>query len=1303
MNFVHWLYALITPLPCLLTGNPECRTGNPESRTSQPGNGTSDPKTRINSDGCRINYRILSIFLWDNLNRFPFKPGMSDGKMTSRFGRQPQCVPKGRLQAALKSLPEDPRRLNASGRWLSTKTVLAMKLTILLLTIGFLHVSASGVSQTVTFSGRNVSLENVFASVKKQTGYVFFFSDAVAREAKPVSIQAVDMPLDEFLNTVLKDQPLKYTFQNKTIIISRSFSERITLSEKDAPLKTVLQKIGDQSGYEFFFKDDGAKDLRVSISVKDQPIEEVLPLCFKETGFGYEIVSKIIVVRKKNESIPYKNNISTSGQITKTVNINGSVYNDAGQPLAGANVTIKETQKGTTTNARGEFQLQDVPVNSTLIISFIGYARQQKKVIDDTNLKFYLSITKNELDKVVIQAYGTTTQRLATGNIATVTAEQIEKQPVMNPLLALQGQVAGLEVTPTSGYASGPIKVEIRGRNSISSNTTSDPLYIIDGVPLTVLDVAGAQYPASAGFIQNGFGGPAGGQSPFFSLNSSDIESIEILKDADATAIYGSRAANGVILITTKKGKAGKTQFNMNVSEGISSVTRHWNMLNTSSYLQMRREAFNNAGQTATVGNAPDLFLWDTTRYTDWQKYLWGNTGKWTNVQLGLSGGDARTVFRISAGYKRSTDITTVSGANQNASISFSLTNHTANQRFSISFNAIYSYSETNLINLPNGAAVLPPDAPGVFDKNGNLNYEEWDSKQGNFLFGNLLQPYESKTNFLTSSVNLNYNLIKNIVLRANIGYNIAQANQTYFTTIASQDPAYDPTGNSTFGNNNNQNWLIEPQAEYNGFVGKGKLNIFAGGSIQKTTTDGLQVGGSGYTNDALLRTISNAPSVFSSDNYGQYKYAAVFGRIGYNWENKYILNLNARRDGSSRFGPGNQFGNFGSVGATWILSEEKWISDNLPTWFSFIKIRGSYGTTGGDAGSDYAYLTRWSGNNLVSYNGIAPLVPLQHANTDYHWQVNRKLEGAIDIGLLKDRIMLNIAYYRDRCDNQLVAFPTPQFSGFTSVIANSPASVQNSGLEYLLNAKIINNKNFSWYVTFNTSFNRNKLLAYPNLALSPYSNTYRIGQPLNITWLLHSIGVDPQTGQYAFQDKNHDGVVNIDYSILPGTGDDDRYAYNLTPKLIGGLTNNFRYKKVGFSFLLYFKKQVGQNAVESTPLPGSMYNIPAYIFKNRWQKPGDITNVAKLSTVSSTANSYFSNSDGIYSDASFIRLSNLSLTYNLIQSVANKIGMASANIFVNVNNGFTITKYKGLDPEVQNFGGMPPARTIVCGINCNF
>lgn len=1085
-------------------------------------------------------------------------------------------------------------------------------------------------------------------------------------------------------------------------VSAKGYSQRVTLSVKDAPLEKVFASIERQTDYNFMYNHELLKTGRpVSIQLKDATLEEILLACFKEQPFTYAIVNKLIVIKGKNGTI-----VSSSAEWIRmntppsTVDIRGRVINKEGEPLASATVVLKRTGRGTQTDANGNFSLKDVNPNDILEISYTGYNTQSLKIGDRTTFTFILDFANNELDQLIVQAYGQTTRRLATGNIAKVTSEEIAKQPVINPLQALQGRVPGLVVTQTSGFASAPFKVELRGRNNINDRITSDPLYIIDGVPLTISEIAGSSsyINGPSGFSQNGISTPAGGQSPFFSINPEDIESIEVLKDADATAIYGSRAANGVILITTKKGKSGKANFNININQGVSQVTRYWDMLNTQQYIEMRKEAFNNDNITMTQSNAYDILTWDTTRYTDWQKYTWGRTGKTTDVQMGLSGGNNQTTFRISTGYNHRGAITSVSGSDQRASASFNLAFRGYNNRFNLSFSNSYSFSQSDMVHMPGTNVVrLAPNTPDVIDSIGKLNYSGW--KPANYPVANLFQPYTAKTNFLNSNLTISYQLLNGLSFRSSFGYNSSNVKQTKFTPISSLDPNTSPTGIAIFGSSDISNWIIEPQIEYNNLISKGKFSILIGSTIQSNSTEGQSVTGSGYTSDLLLKTISNAPSKNANEFLGQYRYAAIFGRITYNWANKYILNLSARRDGSSRFGEGKQFGNFGAFGVAWIFSQESLFKKHLQ-FLSFGKIRGSYGTTGSDAIGDYQYLTRWSSSGTFPYSGSPSLLPLQHANDQYHWPTNRKLEAAIDLGVLKDRISLSIAWYRNRCNDQLISFPLALYTGFNTVTANSPAFVQNTGWEFNITGKIIATKNFNWSLNFNTGINRNKLLSYPNIEQSPYANLYMVGKSLNIVKKLHYTGVDPQTGLYTFEDLNKDGNI----SRTNGTAD-DRIIFDVNPKFTGGLGTNLSYKGIELSSFFYVVKQIGINALYSFGAnPGTRNNTSTYMFNNRWQNPGDIAKIAKFTTGSGGPSySNFYDSDGAYTDASFIRLSNLSLSYSLPETFIRKAGIQAIRLRVSAQNLFTITNYKGIDPETQNFGGMPPAKVITGGLNFNF
>jgi TonB-linked SusC/RagA family outer membrane protein len=1082
-------------------------------------------------------------------------------------------------------------------------------------------------------------------------------------------------------------------------VSAKTYSQTVTLNVQNAPLDKVVKEIEKQTKVNFFYEEGLFQNAKpVTVSVNNSTLEQTLELCFRQQPFEFKVVKNTVFIKRKQ----VVNIEQAKATEIKNGDLKGRVLTREGEPLVSANVVNKHTGKGTTTDANGNFYMNDVKLEDIIVVSYTGYASRYIKVSEFVTLNLVMEPAVSQLDQVVMQAYGQTTQRFNTGNIAKVSSEEISQQPIINPLQALQGRVAGLVIKQTSGYGSAPFKVELRGRNNLNSLFTSDPLYIIDGVPITISDVAGnSSYLAgSSGFLQNSIYAPSGGQSPLFSINPNDIESIEVLKDADATSIYGSRAANGVILITTKKGKPGKTKLNGSFSRGISAVTHKWDMLNTEQYLEMRKEAFDNDGKTMTTSNAYDFLVWDTTRYTDWQKYVWGNTGKAIDAQLGLSGGNNQITYRIGTGYDHRTDITAVSGADERFSISSNISYKTSNQRFSLSFNNSYSFSKSNMVFMPGSStALLPPNAPDVYDVNGKLNFVGW--KPGGYPFSNLFQPYTSKTKFLNSNLILNYEITKGLDFRTSFGYNSANLTQTLFIPIVSLNPTlgFDQTGSASFGNNVISNWIVEPQLEYRRFIAKGKFNILIGSTIQKNITEGSDVNGDGYTTDFLLHTISNAPNQYANDFWGQYRYAGIFARANYNFANKYVLNLSARRDGSSRFGEGKQFGNFGAIGAAWILSEEKFIKNHIK-FLSFAKIRGSYGTTGNDAVGDYKYLTRWSSSGISAYGGVSPLVPIQHSNTQYHWPTNRKLEAAVDMGLFNDKISFSVAWYRNRCNDQLLLFPIAIYTGFGNVTANSPANVQNMGWEFNLGGKIINSKKIAWNFTLNSGINKNKLLSYPNIEQSPYAQQFIVGQPLNIIRKLHFTGVDPQTGFYSIEDKNKDGVISTTFGNT-----DDRYVLKIDPTLSGGLGTTINYSGIELSlFFSIIKQKFGLNSFATNGyIPGGITNTSLYIFNNRWRKPGDVSQFAKFTTTPDNSFSYFYNSDGVYTDASYIRLSTFTLGYNLPYSLIKTTGFESIRFSINAQNLFTITKYKGIDPETQNFGGMPPAKIIIAGINFNF
>jgi TonB-linked SusC/RagA family outer membrane protein len=1100
----------------------------------------------------------------------------------------------------------------------------APRLVCLLLIIAATLFPATGTAQTITMNSKRISLKQVFAEIKKQTGYAVIYNAKVINDNVMVSVSAKDQPFESFIKTVLLGQPIAYKIVGTTIV----------LRKEEKPAST--------------------------------------------TGNG-----------QMNEEVVSQATGIILDEATKT-------------GIAGVSVVNKRTGKGTQSDVLGKFTLKETEQGDVLTCTMIGY--QPIAIAVDKYTMVFMKIAVNELDKMVIQAYGKTSRRLATGDITRISGEEIGKQSIMNPLLALQGRVPGVIVTPSSGNPSSPVKVVMMGRNSLNRDFSPEPLYIIDGVPQTILDLSNnlkymSNEGASTGYIQAGVSNTMG-QSPLYGIDPKEIESIEVLKDADATSIYGSRGANGVILITTKRAKPGKTSFGISFTHGISNALRRARVLSTEEYIKYRKEAFKNDGILPTVNNAPDLMLWDTTRNTNWQKELF-QTAKNTGISATLSGGDIRNSFRLSVNYNDNRAITVGKGKNEAAMIILNAGHASTDQKLRVSVGVSYRFTNIDAVAL-GGDELIAPNAPAVFDSLGNLNYLGWnpDARTRLYPFGSVNQPNIAKTNILSANTQISYKLLKGLSIEMTGGYTSSRNTNDRFQTIGSADPRLVTTGTAIFASTNTSTWIVEPGIRYSGFLGKGSFEVMAGGSLQNALTTANTITGRGYTNDNLIGTITNAATIQVNDGYGQYKYTAMFGRIAYNWENKYIINLNGRRDGSSRFAPGKQFGNFGSAGVSWNLSEEEWMKRILPSWISFIKIRGSYGITGGDGIGDYQYLARWSAASMLPYNAVRPFTLSQPVNQVYHWQSNKQLAGALEFALWDNRINVSATLQRGIAEDQLTQFPTPQYSGFRSVVANHPAKIRNLTRGLAVDAVLIRRKDFEWLAGFNIGNFSNKLLAYPGLELSPYASIYQIGQSLNTNYLLHYLGIDPLSGEFSFEDYNKDGKISDDGQQPRGLGLDDRYvAINMDPKYDGGFRTALSYKGASISMNFSFRR-AWMMASFLTNRPGAMKNIfiPSEGITDYWQKPGDIAKYPRLTSVQTYS---ISNSDGGYMDISYLQMNNISLSYSLKDGLVRKAGMKTCMLSLTLSNIFTITQYPGIDPVVGL--GLPSQKQINGTISFTF
>jgi TonB-linked SusC/RagA family outer membrane protein len=968
-------------------------------------------------------------------------------------------------------------------------------------------------------------------------------------------------------------------------------------------------------------------------------------------------------------------------------NIIGKVTDELGQPLSGATVKLKQSTIGIITDKDGNFIISHIPANGMLIISFIGY--QTAEIHFDANnvgtLTIYLKADANSLNEVQVIGYGKTTKRLNTGNVSTITAKEIENQPVTNLLSTIEGRAPGVFVQQTNGLPGGGFNIQIRGKGSILAGT--DPLYVIDGVPYST-DLMNAN-PGIGSTSANGL------VSPLNSINPSDIESMSILKDADATAIYGSRGANGVVLITTKKGKAGKTKVDFNLSEGVSKIASLPSLLNLQQYLLIRKEAYKNDGLTPssdpTAPNyAPDLTVWDQNNSTNWAKYLFGGTGHVTDVQGSVSGGDKNTTFNIGGNFHSETTVLQGNNLYQRGGIRYNLQHNSLDNKFSIALSGTYTIDHNQLANPNEGDIFLPPNFP-LYTASGAINWA-----YGLNPLADVKAQSEIRTdNFVTNLV-LKYNILSDLNFSTSIGYNKTSINQVQTFPLSSQNPQYSPVNYSNFADNSNQSIIVEPQLNYKKQFNKSSLNLLLGGTYQSSLNQGQTLSASNFSSDELLQNFASAGSINGlSNSYLQYKYVSVFGRVNYNFDDKYIFNASIRRDGSSRFGPGNQFGTFGAIGAAWLFSQENWLKDNLP-FISYGKIRASYGIVGNDQITNYQYLATYSSSSY-NYQNISGLQPSRISNADFHWEVDKKLELALELGFIKDRILLTVDRYQSKSANQLVAYAIPTITGFNSYAANLPAIIQNTGWEVELNTKNIQQKNFSWTTTFNLTIPKNKLVSFQNLANSSYANTLVIGEDITRIYGFRLTSIDPKTG-------------SSNYAPQPGSSSSDPYYYNTigkqTPDFYGGFGNTFIFKSWQLDIFGQFVKQMASGDLNYTA--GAYINNYQYIL-NRWQQPGDITSVPKASTVSDF---YYAYSSANFFDASYFRLKNVSLSYTLPSGWSSGIGIDRIRVYAKGQDLYTWW-HRGnpfLDPESgaysANFGAsrnLPPMRSIVFGAQITF
>ncbi|MBT1711321.1 SusC/RagA family TonB-linked outer membrane protein [Fulvivirgaceae bacterium PWU5] len=1058
----------------------------------------------------------------------------------------------------------------------------------------------------------------------------------------------------------------------------------VTLEFKNATLADVLTKIQSETKINFVYTPDQVDAINnINLARQRRTVKNLLETVLVETSITYKEVDGTVVLFKKKKLTGETQEMTEAlPDMATEYLVTGKITDSkTGEILPAVNVIVKGTGNGTSSDKNGVYSISVQNDDDILVFSFIGFKSYEIAAGGRSRIDVALESDLQELKEVVINAgYYDVTDKEKTGSISKVTSKVIEKQPVNNPLLALQGRVPGVFIEQRSGLPGSKININIRGKNSLQNGT--EPFYVVDGVPYSSQNIGGVN--SSTLYSTTGI-------SPFYSINPADIESVEILKDADATAIYGSRGANGVILITTKKGKQGKAKIGLNFSSGISKVPHFLDLMNSEAYLEMRHQAFRNDNRAIGPAHYDINGVWDTTRYTNWQKEFLGGTARNTIAQASISGGTQATTYLFSGSYQKETTVFPFTNSTQKGSFLFSIANESPNERLKSRFstNYVINSSDLNGSDLTGPAMTLAPVAPKLYNEDGSLNWE--NSTWTNPLASSKYRRFEFASYNLISNISLAYEIVEGLEIKSNFGLNHLNRDEKNVDPSTVRNPATNPTPASSrvFASNSyNRTWIFEPQISWMSkeFV-FGKLSAIIGSTFQNQNINRKSFLYSGFSSNALIDDLGAAANVANEGtDISTYRYEAAYSRINYSFHDKYILNLTGRRDGSSRFGPGKRFANLGAIGAAWIFSNENFMKG--VSVMNFGKLRSSFGVTGNDQIGDYRFLDTYT--SYSPYNGVGGLVPTKLYNPNYAWETTRKFEVALELGFLNDRMNLTSAYYNNQSSNQLVDYRVGSTTGFTGVLKNFPAKIENSGLEIEINSVNTINE-FKWATSFNISFPRNRLVEFKGLESSSYASTYVVGKSLNISKRYNYTGIDPTTGIYTFEDMNNDGEI---------TSADRLVVREMNTKFFGGINNSFSFKGWTLDIFFQFVNKNAPSVYGIFVTPGRAFNQPTFVSNNGWTGEGDDSEFQRFSTNNSnTATAYerFAGSEKGIVDASFIRLKNISLSYRFPKSWTAGV---ESTLFIQGQNIFTITGYDGLDPETGPGYSLPTLRTIVFGAN---
>ncbi len=938
--------------------------------------------------------------------------------------------------------------------------------------------------------------------------------------------------------------------------------------------------------------------------------------------------------------------------------------------LPGVTVTVQGTTRGTITDGDGRYQIAVQP-DDTLTFSFVGMKPRTIPVDGRTVINVGLELDVAELGEIVVTGYGTESRRLISGSVGVVSSEDLQESSMRTIDGVLQGRSAGLQITQSSGTPGAANAIRIRGSSSISAG--NQPLIVVDGIPVTTGD-----------FGQVGFSGQ--GIDALSDINPNDIESVTVLKDASAAAIYGARATNGVILITTKRGDKAETRISFNATTGMQDIENRLEMLNAEQWHELK----------GTQPPDPAAMV-----DTDWLDQVL-STAPTMNYELSARGGGEDTQFFVSGNYLNQEGVL-LGTSYERLSGRLNL-DHNVNERLDIGLSMGVSYALNNRVegdqslNAPLANAIANPAIYPVYNEDGSYNEEA---------------PFANPVAIGKEAINEahNYRTLGNAFANYRILHNLTFNTKWGFDYLSLREHSYDPAttrqgarsnGIGLEGQSNVLNIVSNNTLRYvNVFDEAHNMELLGGYSFELFQRRNSFIRGVDFPN-AYFQYISEAGTISNASAGATDRgMNSFFGQLRYNYDYRYILSFTARYDGSSRFGEENRYGFFPAASVAWRISEEDFFRAwNTPV--NELRLRAGYGITGNDGIPDFAYLSLFGGG--ANYLGQSGIFPRGIANPELKWETTYQYNAGLDVGLFNDRIEVSVDYYYNHTKDLLFSRPISFTTGYGSITSNI-GELENRGVEVTLSTVNFENRDFSWSTDFNISRNRNKVLelyeGQPLDNLGRGSNSVREGEPIGIFYGYKSLGVDTSTGDIVFADITGDGQI---------TSEDRTKIGDPNPDFTGGLTNRFRYQSFELSVFLQFS--YGNDIFNGTriyieSMKGEDNQTTAVL--DRWQQPGDITDVPRATELDPNNNNRISSR--FIEDGSYLRVKNLRLSYLFSPELAGRIGMRNARVFVSGENVLTFTNYSGMDPEVNyagpddlrfgtDFFTHPQVRTFSIGVN---